>query len=199
MSFQLPDLPYQKSALEPHLSKATLEVHHDKHHNKYVNTLNELIEGSEFEGKTLVEILHATVKDSSKAKLFNQAAQVWNHTFYWNSMKPAGGGYPGGKLSEAIEKDFGSFTTLTDEFKQAAATQFGSGWAWLSVDGNGKLQVEKTSNADTPVAHGRKPLLTIDVWEHAYYLDYQNRRPDYIQTFLDHLVNWEFAEKNFEG
>lgn len=195
MAFTLPDLPYAKNALEPHIGAQTLEIHHDKHHNKYLTTLNDLISGTDMEKMSLEEIIKAAAADAEKAKLFNQAAQVWNHTFYWNCMKPGGGGPATGAVAERINADFGSYEKFAEEFKAAAAGQFGSGWAWLVEEG-GKLKVTKTANADTPVAHGQKALLTVDVWEHAYYLDYQNRRPDYLNTFMDKLVNWDFVNSN---
>lgn len=191
MSITLPPLPYEQNALEPHITANTLGFHHGKHHNAYVTNLNKLIEGTEFAGKSLEEIIQ-----KSDGGIFNNAAQVWNHTFYWHSMKPKGGGQPKGALLEKINQDFGSFDKFKEEFANAAATQFGSGWAWLVVDNSGKLKVVKTGNAETPIKTGLKPLITIDVWEHAYYLDFQNRRPDYIQTFLNSLVNWDFAAEN---
>ena len=192
MTIALPDLPYAHDALEPHMSKTTLEFHHDKHHQKYVDTLNGLIEGTDHEGKSLEDIV-----TSSEGKLFNQAAQVWNHTFFWNSMSPNGGGEPTGKLAEAITRDFGSFEAFRSGFSDAAGGHFGSGWAWLVSDKDGKLSIMQTHDADLPLAHGATAILTIDVWEHAYYLDYQNKRPDYIATYLDTLVNWEFAAANY--
>lgn len=195
MTFTLPELPYAKNALEPHISANTLDFHHGKHHNAYVTNLNKLLEGSDLAGKTLEEVIMASAGDASKAGIFNNAAQIWNHTFYWHSMKPGGGGAPSGKIAEKITADFGTFDKFAEEFKTAGATQFGSGWAWLVLDG-GKLKVTKTPNADLPMAHGQKAILTMDVWEHAYYLDFQNRRPDYIGTFLDKLVNWDFANAN---
>lgn len=198
MSFELPNLPYAQDALAPHISAETLSFHHGKHHNTYVVNLNKLVEGTEFESKTLEEIMIATAGDASKAGIFNNAAQVWNHTFYWNSMAPNGGGKPTGALAEAIDRDFGSLEAFAEAFTTAGATQFGSGWAWLVVR-DGKLAVEKTPNAECPLTSGAVPLLTMDVWEHAYYLDFQNRRPDYMNTFLSDLVNWEFAAKNFEA
>lgn len=195
MPFTLPDLPYPQSALEPHISANTLSFHHGKHHQAYVTNLNNLVKDTPLANASLEEVIKESAKDSSKAGIFNNSAQVWNHTFFWHSMKPNGGGAPTGEIAKKIEKDFGSYDQFKDAFKQAAATQFGSGWAWLVLDGD-KLKVIKTPNADLPMVHGQKALLTLDVWEHAYYLDYQNRRPDYITTFLDHLVNWEFAEKN---
>ena len=179
------------------MSAQTFDFHHGKHHQAYVTNLNKLIEGTDYANKTLEEIILASSGDAAKAGIFNNAAQVWNHTFFWNSMKPAGGGKPTGALAAAIEKDFGSFEKFVEEFKTAGATQFGSGWAWLVLD-NGKLKVTKTANAETPMTKGQTALLTIDVWEHAYYLDYQNRRPDFIATFLDKLANWEFAASNYD-
>ena len=198
MSFTLPELPYAKDALAPHISANTLDFHHGKHHNAYVTNLNNLVKDSELASFSLEEIILKTAGDASKAGIFNNAAQVWNHTFYWHSMKPNGGGLPKGKLAEKIEKDFGSFDAFKEAFKTAGATQFGSGWAWLVLE-KGTLKVTKTPNADLPMVHGQVALLTVDVWEHAYYLDYQNRRPDYISTFLDKLANWDFAEANFEA
>lgn len=197
----LPDLPYAKDALEPHISAETLEYHHDKHHAAYVNKLKDLLPGSGLEDKTLEEIIVATAKDDSKKTMFNQAAQVWNHTFYWNSMTPDnGGGAPTGDLKAKIEEDFGSYENFRDEFKKAATTQFGSGWAWLVADSiGGKLSVINTGNADTPLAHDQIAVLTCDVWEHAYYIDYRNRRPDYVDTFLDSLVNWDYANAKYKG
>jgi Fe-Mn family superoxide dismutase len=195
MPFTLPELPYAKNALEPHISANTLGFHHDKHHQAYVTNLNNLIKDSEMDKLSLEEIILKTAGDAGKAGIFNNAAQVWNHTFYWHSMKPNGGGTPTGALADKIAKDFGSFDAFKEAFKTAGATQFGSGWAWLVSD-KGTLKVTKTPNADLPMVHGQVALLTMDVWEHAYYLDYQNRRPDYITTFLDKLVNWEFAEAN---
>ena len=195
MTFTLPPLPYAPTALEPHMSANTFSFHYNKHHQAYVTNLNNLIKDTPMASQSLEEIILATAKDTSKAGIFNNAAQVWNHTFFWNSMKPNGGGKPGAKLLAKIDEDLGGFDAFKEAFKQAGATQFGSGWAWLVLE-NGKLKVTKTPNADLPMAHGQTALLTCDVWEHAYYLDYQNRRPDYIATFLDHLVNWEFAERN---
>lgn len=194
----LPNLPYSKDALEPHISAETLEFHHDKHHAAYVNKLNELLPGSGLEGKELDEIIKTSAKDDSKTAIFNQAAQVWNHTFYWNSMTPNGGGEPTGELKDKINEAFGSYAKFREEFKNAAVSQFGSGWAWLVADSEGgKLSIMKTSNADTPMVHGKVAVLTCDVWEHAYYIDYRNRRPDYVDTFLDNLVNWEYANAKY--
>jgi Fe-Mn family superoxide dismutase len=192
---QLPDLPYARSALDPHVSERTLDFHYGKHHAAYVTNANKMIEGTPLADKSLEEIVQAAAGDAGKAGLFNNSAQVWNHTFFWNSMAPSGGGQPSGEIGKRIDADFGSYDQFREAFVTAAATQFGSGWAWLVEDG-GKLAVTKTANADTPLVHGQKPVLTIDVWEHAYYLDYQNRRPDFVNAFLDHLANWEFAEGN---
>lgn len=196
MSFTLPELPYAPDALEPHISENTFSFHYSKHHQAYVTNLNKLLEGSA--EASLEDVIMDASKDAAKAGIFNNAAQVWNHTFYWNSMKPNGGGTPSGELAKKIDEDFGSLDAFKEEFQKAGATQFGSGWAWLVLDGD-KLKVTKTANADLPMVHGQKALLTMDVWEHAYYLDFQNKRPDYMATFLDKLVNWEFAEKNFSG
>lgn len=194
--FTLPELPYATNALEPHMSANTFSFHHAKHHNAYVVNLNNLLKDSPLLGKSLEEVIMASAGDASKAGVFNNAAQVWNHTFFWNCMKPGGGGAPTGIIAEKITADFGSFDAFKDAFKQAATTQFGSGWAWLAQGADGKLKVTKTSNADLPMAHGEKAILTIDVWEHAYYIDYQNRRPDFVSAYLEHLVNWDFANKN---
>ena len=191
----LPNLPYDATALAPHISERTLEFHHGKHHASYVNNTNNLIKDTELADAPLEDLIRAVAGDAAKAGLFNNAAQVWNHTFFWNSLSPSGGGAPSGKIGQRIDADFGSFDAFCEAFQQAAVTQFGSGWAWL-VEDNGKLAVMKTANADTPLAHGKKPILTIDVWEHAYYLDYQNRRPDFVKCFLENLANWDFAESN---
>ena len=196
MAFELPNLPYAQNALEPHISVNTLSFHHGKHHAGYVNNLNNLIKDTDLADKSLEEIVKATAGDASKVGIFNNAAQVWNHTFYWHSMKPNGGGAPTGALAEKINADFGSLDNFKQQFKAAGTGQFGSGWAWLVLE-NGTLKVTKTLNAENPLHQGQIPLLTMDVWEHAYYLDYQNRRPDYAQTFLDHLVNWDFAAENY--
>lgn len=193
MAFTLPELPYDKGALAPYLSQETLEYHHGKHHNAYVTNLNALVEGSEFAGKSLEGIILA-----SDGGIFNNAAQAWNHTFYWNGMKPGGGGAPTGDLAAAIDRDFGSFDNFKSEFTQAGVTQFGSGWAWLVLEG-GKLKVTKTGNADLPMKHGQVALLTVDVWEHAYYIDYRNLRPKYVESFLSNLVNWEFVADSYEA
>jgi superoxide dismutase, Fe-Mn family len=195
MAFELPPLPYPKNALEPHMSERTLDFHHGRHHQAYVTNLNNLIKGKPEERESLEDLIRSSYKDQAKAGLFNNAAQVWNHTFFWNSLKPRGGGAPSGALLSAINEAFGSFDKFKEEFKAAAVSQFGSGWAWLVFD-KGALKVAKTPNAVNPLAEGGSALLTCDVWEHAYYLDFQNRRPDFVQTFLDHLVNWDFAAQN---
>jgi Fe-Mn family superoxide dismutase len=198
MTHTLPNLPYDINALEPHISAQTLTFHHGKHHQTYVTNLNNLIQNTEFQDKSLEEIIFATATIPEKVGIFNNAAQVWNHTFFWNCMKPGGGGQPTGELKMLIEKTFGSYETFAAEFKQAAITQFGSGWAWLVVE-KGNLRIMKTANADLPMVHGATALLTCDVWEHAYYLDYQNRRPDYVDTFLTHLVNWDFVASHLNA
>lgn len=190
MAFTLPELPYAKGALAPHLSEETLEYHYGKHHNAYVNNLNGLIEGTDLANKTLEEIIM-----SASGGVFNNAAQIWNHTFYWNCMKPGGGGHPSGDLGATIDRDFGSFDDFKAQFGQAGATLFGSGWTWLVLEGD-TLRITQTSNADVPLKHGQTPLLTMDVWEHAYYVDYRNLRPKYIETFLNSLVAWDFVEAN---
>ena len=197
MTYELPPLPFDYTALEPHVSKSTLEFHHDKHHAKYVNNYNDMVKGTDMESKSIEEVIKATYNDSSKSGIFNNAAQAWNHTFYWNCIKPGGGGKPSGALADKIAADFGSFDKFKEEFTTAASTQFGSGWAWLVLD-KGTLKVAKTSNAENPIAMGMTPLLTIDVWEHAYYLDYQNKRPDYIQTFISSLINWDFVAEQMK-
>ncbi len=195
MAHTLPALPYGLDALEPHISRQTLEFHHGKHHSAYVTNLNNLVAGTELEGQSLEATITAVAGDASKAGVFNNAAQVWNHSFYWQCIKPGGGGSPTGALADKMAADLGGFDKFVEAFKTAGATQFGSGWAWLVLDG-GTLKVTKTANADLPLAHGQTALLTMDVWEHAYYLDYQNRRPDYMTTFLDKLVNWDFVAAN---
>jgi Fe-Mn family superoxide dismutase len=198
MTFQLPALPYDRTALAPHMSAETLDFHHGKHHAAYVKNLNDLVAGTPLEGKSLEEVILESGRDlESKGKIFNNAAQVWNHTFFWNCMTPQGGGQPTGRLLDAITAAFGGLDGFKAQFKEAAVTQFGSGWAWLVLD-KGQLKITKTGNADLPMRYGQTALLTCDVWEHAYYLDYQNRRPDFIETFLGHLVNWAFVAQNFE-
>jgi superoxide dismutase, Fe-Mn family len=196
MAFVQPPLPFDMNALEPYGMKAeTFEYHYGKHHKAYVDNLNKLTEGTELADKSLEEVIKTSFQDSSKAGIFNNAAQVWNHTFFWNSLKPQGGGAPTGDLAAKIDKDFGSFDKFKEEFSNAAATQFGSGWSWL-IDDGGTLKVIKTPNAENPLAHGKKALLTLDVWEHAYYIDYKNARPAFIKNFLENLVNWDFAAEN---
>jgi Fe-Mn family superoxide dismutase len=190
MAIELPSLPWAENALAPHISPETIQYHYGKHHQTYVTNLNKLIEGGPLASKSLEEIVK-----SSEGGTFNNAAQVWNHTFYWSSMKPGGGGQPKGAIAEAINASFGGYDKFRQEFVAAATTQFGSGWAWLVKEG-GKLAIKKTPNAETPLTTSAKPLITIDVWEHAYYIDYRNARPKYIDTFLDHLVSWDFANKN---
>lgn len=194
MAFTLPDLPYEKNALEPYLSAETLEYHHDKHHNAYVTTLNGLLQDAAGSNSTQ-EDLERIIRESGEGPVFNNAAQVWNHTFYWQCMKRGGGGEPTGELKSAIDEAFGSFEDFKKELTAAAVGQFGSGWAWLTLDG-GQLKVMKTSNADLPLKHGQTALLTIDVWEHAYYIDYRNARPKYVETYLNNLVNWDFVAQN---
>lgn len=194
MTFELPPLPYDKTALEPHMSAQTFDFHYGKHHNAYVVNLNNLLKDSPLSGKALEEIVLESWK-TGNTPVFNNAAQVWNHTFFWHCMKPNGGGAPVGIIAEKITAAFGSYEKFREDFKAAAVGQFGSGWAWLVLD-NGTLKIVKTPNAETPMVHGQNALLTVDVWEHAYYLDFQNRRPDFVDTFLNHLVNWEFVNAN---
>jgi len=189
---KLPELPYAKNALAPHISAETLEYHYGKHHATYVANLNKLIVGTEFADLSLEDI----VKKASGG-IFNNAAQVWNHTFYWNSLSPKGGGEPTGQLADAVVKSFGSFAQLKEKLSAAAVTQFGSGWAWLVKNPDGSLAVEQTSNAATPLRDGKQALLTVDVWEHAYYIDYRNARASYVEAFWK-LVNWDFAVQNFK-
>jgi superoxide dismutase, Fe-Mn family len=190
MTIKLPPLPYEENALAPHMSAETLGYHYGKHHKGYVDTLNKLIDNKPEAKRSLEEIIL-----SSEGPIFNNAAQVWNHSFFWQCMKAGGGGPAGGDLAQRIATDFGSFDKFASDFAQAAESQFGSGWAWLVLD-KGKLAVTKTADADLPMKHGQEALLTIDVWEHAYYLDHRNLRPRYIKSFLDNLVNWDFAAKN---
>ncbi len=193
--FALPPLPYADTALAPVISANTLSFHYGKHHKTYVDNLNKLVPGSELEGASLVDIVKATAGKADKAAFFNNAAQVWNHTFYWRCLKPNGGGKPSGDLAAKIDAAFGSIDGFRKEFANAAVTQFGSGWAWLVAEG-GQLKVVKTGNAEVPLTRGQTPLLTIDVWEHAYYLDWQNRRADYVNALIDKLLNWDFAAEN---
>lgn len=195
MAFEQPKLPYSEDALDPHISAKTFSFHYGKHHAAYVANLNKLVAGTPLAEKTLEEVIKETVNDASKKGVFNNAAQAWNHTFFWNSMKPNGGGAPTSAIKDKIVKSFGSVEKFNEEFSQKAATLFGSGWTWL-VESGGKLEIVQTSGAATPITEGKKPLLVVDVWEHAYYLDYQNRRPDFVKTFLTSLVNWDFANQN---
>jgi len=197
MAFHLPPLPYPEDALEPFISAKTLEFHHGEHHRAYVDALNKLVEGKPEEGLTLEELIATTCRDGTKTKLFNNAAQAWNHAFFWNCLRPRGGGLPNGDLAKAIDRDFGSVDRFDAAFKEAAVSQFGSGWAWLVLDGR-RLKVIGTADAMNPIARGITALLACDVWEHAYYLDYQNRRPDFVAAFVDHLINWEFVGQNFD-
>lgn len=192
MAITLMSLPYEKDGLEPYISADTLEFHHGKHHNAYVGNTNKLVKGTALENEDLEIIIKKSAGDDSRIAIFNNASQVWNHSFYWQCMKPNGGGLPTGPIAEKINADFGGYEAFTEEFKAAGVAQFGSGWAWLIME-NDKLKIIRTSNADTPVGQGLKPVLTVDVWEHAYYLDYQNRRPDYLNTFVDKLINWDFV------
>ncbi len=195
MAFQLPPLPWSSDALEPHISAKTMSFHYGKHHMAYVNKLNAAIESSPLAERSLEQIITETANDASKAGIFNNAAQVWNHTFFWRSMKPGGGGDPSGELAERIDASFGGIDAFKEEFATKAATLFGSGWTWL-VENEGSLEIVQTTNAGNPMTEGKTPLLTLDVWEHAYYLDYQNRRPDFIKTYLDELIDWDFAAQN---
>lgn len=192
MAIELPALPYDRTALEPHISAETIDYHYGKHHQAYVTNLNTMIAGTEFDGMPLEEIIR-----KSQGGMFNNAAQVWNHTFYWNCLKPGGGGEPGGKLGEAINAAFGSFAAFKEAFTKTAIGTFGSGWAWLVQRPDGTLALVSTSNAATPLTGEDTPLLTCDVWEHAYYIDYRNLRQKFVETFLDKLVNWDFVAKNF--
>jgi Fe-Mn family superoxide dismutase len=191
----LPPLPYAENALEPVITGKTIGFHYGKHHKGYVDNLNKLIAGTGFEGQSLENIIVQTSNKEDQTAIFNNAAQVWNHTFYWNSMKPGGGGEPPEALKQKIKESFGSVDALKKEWASTAVSQFGSGWAWLVLEG-GKLKILKTGNAETPMTSDAKPLLVIDVWEHAYYLDYQNRRADHVNAVIDKLINWEFAAKN---
>ena len=191
---EYPDLPYAPDALEPYISKQTVEFHYGKHHQSYVEKANRLITGTPHEKQSLVEIIRSSA-EGKKTAIFNNASQAYNHSFYWNSLSPKGGGPPKGAVKEAITKSFGGYDQFAEAFLQSATSQFGSGWTWLVVEGD-KLTILNTSNADTPITTSKRPLLTLDVWEHAYYLDYQNKRGDYVQAYLEHLVNWSFAEAN---
>jgi superoxide dismutase, Fe-Mn family len=194
--FSLPSLPYPEDALAPVISATTIGFHYGKHHRAYVDNLNKAVAGTEFASRSLDDIVKATANDPARVTIFNNAAQDWNHTFYWNSMRPNGGGIPTGMIADHIKDSFGDYAKFRQQFATAAVTQFGSGWAWLVQDRDKKLRVVKTANADTPMAQGITCLLTCDVWEHAYYLDYQNRRPDYVNAWLDKLVNWDFVAQH---
>ncbi len=195
MEHQLPPLPYAKDALAPHMSAETFEYHYGKHHQAYVTNLNNLIKGTEYESKSLEDI----VKTAPAGGIFNNAAQVWNHTFFWNSMKPNGGGAPTGALADAISKKWGSFDAFKEAYAKSAVGNFGSGWTWLVKKADGSVDILNTSNAGTALTTGDKPLLAVDVWEHAYYIDYRNARPKFVETFLNHLANWDFAAANYAG
>lgn len=190
MEHQLPELPYSKTALQPHISSETLEFHHGKHHKAYVTKLNELIKGTEFENKSLDEIIK-----KAQGPVFNNAAQHWNHSFFWNCMSPQGGGTPTGQIAELINKKFGNFDKFKEEFSKLAVGNFGSGWTWIVKGSNGDIELINTGNADNPMKHGKKALLTLDVWEHAYYIDYRNARPDFVKAFWN-LTNWNFVNQN---
>ena len=191
MTHKLPELPYSMDALQPHISAETLEYHYGKHHATYVEKLNGLIPGTEFESATLEDIIK-----SASGGIFNNGAQIWNHTFYWNCLSPNGGGEPAGELAKSINAAFGDFNSFKDQFSQAAATNFGSGWTWLVKNSGGALEIVNTSNAGNPMTDDKKPLLTCDVWEHAYYIDYRNARPKYVDAFWS-IVNWDFVSENF--
>ncbi len=193
--FTLPPLPYAEGALAPVISANTLGFHYGKHHKAYVDNLNKLVAGTEFESASLEKIIKDTAGKADKSGIFNNAAQVWNHTFYWNCLKPGGGGKPTGRIAQMIDSDLGGYDKFRTDFAQACVTQFGSGWGWLVADG-GKLKLMKTANAENPLSKGQTAVLTIDVWEHAYYLDYQNRRPDHVNAVIDKLLNWDFAAQN---
>ena len=193
MAHELPPLPYANDALQPHISAETIEFHYGKHHQTYANNLNNLVKGGEFENASLEDIIK-----KSSGGMFNNAAQVWNHTFYWNCLSPNGGGEPTGAVADAINKAFGSFADFKEKFSTSAATNFGSGWTWLVQNSDGSVEIFNTSNAGTPMTEGKKALLTVDVWEHAYYIDYRNARPKYLEAFWN-LVDWDFVAKNMEG
>ncbi|MFO1281988.1 MAG: superoxide dismutase [Burkholderiales bacterium] len=193
--FTLPPLPYADNALDPVVSANTISFHYGKHHKTYVDNLNNLVKGTPFEGQSLEAIVNATAGKADQAALFNNAAQIWNHTFYWHSLKPHGGGRPTGKIAQMIDAAFGNFDEFRKQLSATTVSQFGSGWGWLVVD-HGALKIVKTANAEVPFTKGQKPLLTIDVWEHAYYLDHQNKRAAYVDAVIDKLLNWEFAAAN---
>ena len=195
MAIIFPELPYGKDALAPYISATTLEFHHGKHHKTYVDNANKLLAGTELENASPEDIIRKTAGDAAKIGIFNNVAQAWNHSFYWQGIKPSGGGLPIGAIAGKINAAWGAYEKFVEELKNAGVTQFGSGWAWLVLD-QGALKIVKTANADNPLTKNVKPLLTIDVWEHAYYLDYQNRRADYLTTFIDKLINWDFVNAN---
>lgn len=197
MAFELPSLPYEKDALAPYMSSETLDFHHGKHHQTYVTNLNNLVKDSDMQDASLEDIVVKSSKDSSMSGIFNNAGQHWNHILFWQCMKPNGGGAMPSELENRINSDFGSVDQFKEAFVQAGTTQFGSGWAWLAID-NGKLVVTKSANASNPLVDGMKPILGCDVWEHSYYIDYRNKRPDYLKAFLDNLVNWEFVASQLD-
>ena len=199
MTFELPELPYAYDALDPYMSAETLEYHHDKHHQAYVSKGNELIAGTGLENKSLEEAMIASFKDPSKAGLFNQLGQHYNHIHFWNWMAPNGGGNIPGSVETAINESFGSFDDFRGKFIEAGTTQFGSGWCWLVIGDNGKLEVTKTPNGENPLVHGKTPILGCDVWEHSYYIDYRNARPKYLEAFIDNLVNWEYVAELYDN
>lgn len=196
MAYSQPALPYADNALAPHISTETIGFHYGKHHATYIKKYNDMVAGTPFDDQNIEDVIVATANNPEKAGLFNNGAQAWNHSFYWNSLSPNGGGKPSGEIAGKIDADFGHYDAFKEELANAAATQFGSGWAWLVLD-KGQLKVVKTANAQTPLTSGMIPILTIDVWEHAYYLDFQNRRPDYVAAVIDDLLNWDFASQNF--
>ena len=198
MTFELPKLDYAKNALAPIMSEETLDLHHGKHHQTYITNLNNFIKDTDMAGMSLEEIVHNSSKDKSKAGIFNNASQHWNHELFWKCMKPNGGGSMPKKLQDRIKSDLGSVEEFKKQFIQAGITQFGSGWCWLSIDENNKLVVSKTPNAENPLIHNMKPILGCDVWEHSYYVDYRNRRPEYLENFFEKLVNWEFVESQLD-
>ena len=197
MTHALPPLPYPKDALEPHMSRETLEYHHGKHHKTYVDKLNELVAGTKYADLSLEQVVQQSANDAEAKKIFNNAAQHWNHSFFWNCLKPGGGGAPQGDLAKRIDSDLGGIDGFRAQFEKTAVETFGSGWAWLALK-DGKLQIISTSNAGTPITTGATPLLTIDVWEHAYYVDYENRRPEFVKAVIAKLLNWDFAREQLE-
>lgn len=196
MAYSQPALPYADNALAPHISTETIGFHYGKHHATYIKKYNDMVAGTSLDDQNIEDVIVATANNPEKAGLFNNGAQAWNHSFYWNSLSPNGGGKPSGEIAGKIDTDFSNYDAFKEELANAAATQFGSGWAWLVLD-KGQLKVVKTANAQTPLTSGMIPILTIDVWEHAYYLDFQNRRPDYVAAVIDDLLNWDFASQNF--